>query len=277
VPLDWVDRVGFSPDGRTAIFAATVHPTGGFTQLWDVADPRRPRRIAFLPPLGVSGDFGFTPDGRTLISTGPADADPDAIKLWDVANPGRPAVIGGIPAPSPEVPLLTAGADGRTLGLTSALTNGDTRIALWDITDPRRPDSLRNIIIPEVRALTLLDTSLRTAVVAAGNGIGLWDVSGSVPTPILTLSPSIPNQLLVPVLNADGTRLAGVRATIPSDGGPLIYDQATQWSLADPRRPVVIDQRPISPPIRGDGIESRWGTRIFAVTANDAIVALTRR
>lgn len=80
------EPTALSPDGRTvATMTFSNRPA-----LWNVANPRRPVKIATLPccdgntPNLLWGQ-AFSPDGRIL-----AAAYYDQILLWDVADPARP-------------------------------------------------------------------------------------------------------------------------------------------------------------------------------------------
>jgi len=85
-----------SPDGR--IVATLSH--GGQPVLWDVANPRRPVRVAIMPAGGAHPLWGeaFSPDGRIL-----AVAYTDRIFLWDVASAARPRLLGTLTASVPQV------------------------------------------------------------------------------------------------------------------------------------------------------------------------------
>jgi WD40 repeat protein len=85
-----------SPDGR---IVATLS-NGGQPVLWNVANPRRPARIAIMPVGGAHPLWGeaFSPDGQIL-----AVAYTDRIFLWDVASAARPRLLGTLAASVPQV------------------------------------------------------------------------------------------------------------------------------------------------------------------------------
>ena len=129
-----------SPDGRTV---ATV-AFSGQTALWNVANPRRPAKIATLP--GGDGNLmwgqTFSPDGRIL-----ATAHYDKIFLWDVTSPARSRLLRTLDASvtsppqaavgnSNQVPFspqdLAFSPDGNIL----ASATGTDQVTLWNVTDP---------------------------------------------------------------------------------------------------------------------------------------------
>jgi len=122
----------FAPDGRTV---ATV-AFSGQPALWNVADLRKPARIATLRTVDSGPLWGeaFSPGGRIL-----ATAYYDRIFLWNVTNPARPRLLRTLAAPvaPPWRALFTQGdiafsPDGHLL----ASTTGHNQVALWNVADP---------------------------------------------------------------------------------------------------------------------------------------------
>jgi WD40 repeat protein len=85
-----------SPDGR---IVATAAP-GFQPALWNLANPRRPARMAVMQTGDGTALWGeaFSPDGRIL-----AAAYTDRIFLWDVASTARPRLLRTLAAPVPQV------------------------------------------------------------------------------------------------------------------------------------------------------------------------------
>jgi WD domain, G-beta repeat len=134
-----------SPDGRVV---ATV-ASGGQPVLWNVANRRRPARIAIMPVGGANPLWGeaFSPDGQLL-----AAAYTDRIFLWDVASPARPRLLRTLPAPVPQVyngasfsPYdIGFSPDGRIL----ASVTGTGHVTVWNVTDPAHATRIATLTGP---------------------------------------------------------------------------------------------------------------------------------
>ncbi len=142
-----------SPDGRTV---ATLS-YGGQPVLWNVANPRRPARIAVMPAGGAQPLWGeaFSPDGQIL-----AAAYADQIFLWDVASAARPRLLRTLAAPVPQVNNgasfspqdIAFSPDGRIL----ASVTGTGHVTVWNVTDPARAVRIATLTGPRdfVQAIT---------------------------------------------------------------------------------------------------------------------------
>ncbi|WP_330183280.1 hypothetical protein OHB26_06275 [Nocardia sp. NBC_01503] len=87
----------FSPDGRTLAVAtyggdSTSLGSKGFVQLWNIADPAKPRQAGMPIATDSTGiaALAYSPDGRTLAISGLKE-----ISLWNVTEPEVPALITG--------------------------------------------------------------------------------------------------------------------------------------------------------------------------------------
>ncbi|WP_371619218.1 trypsin-like peptidase domain-containing protein [Streptomyces sp. NBC_00454] len=112
---DWVNRVAFSPDGRTLATGSG----DGSVRLWDVATGTM---RSTLPQTVKVGAVAFSPDGRTLAT----DSEDNTVVLWDVATGSPRATLKGH---SGLVWSIAFSPDGRTL----ATGSDDNKVMLWDV------------------------------------------------------------------------------------------------------------------------------------------------
>lgn len=121
----------YGPDG-----ALVAIGSDGRVSLWNVADPRRPDRIATLRDTepAVAAEFlRLSPDGRTLAIVD----EQRSMVLWDITHQSRPVRLG----PLPDVDHANAmefSGDGSTF------VTGDAAgiVTLWGMTGGTRPTRL---------------------------------------------------------------------------------------------------------------------------------------
>ncbi|GAA3612824.1 hypothetical protein GCM10022419_117290 [Nonomuraea rosea] len=108
-----VTALAFRPPGGDRVLLAA---TGRGTELWNVVNAARPRRMAVLPGAATAA---FAPDGRALLA---ADAD-GTIRRWSIA--GKPVQLGAVPAAAPVTGLAVGGG-------TVVTGHTDGAVRLWD-------------------------------------------------------------------------------------------------------------------------------------------------
>src|SRR5262249_40966634 len=133
--FDEVDSLAFTPDGATLVSSGTA------TQLWNVTDPTRPRRIG----SSLTGDragVAFALSGNGRIWAVVVSGEPTEVILWDIADSLHPHRVG--PAITEHVQgehAVALSRDGRMLATGGGVD--DPTIVLWDLTrlgQPRRID-----------------------------------------------------------------------------------------------------------------------------------------
>ncbi|MFS8200535.1 hypothetical protein ACLVWQ_17840 [Streptomyces sp. CWNU-52B] len=129
---------GYTPavtaDGRMLAMADGPH-----TVLWDMADPRRPRRLGTIDGDGAGLHYvEFTPRGDTLIGAG----SDHTLRLWDVSDPVRPRLLSKrATGHSDAIYAVAVRGDGRM----AATSSYDDTVRLWDVTDPADPRALATL------------------------------------------------------------------------------------------------------------------------------------
>ncbi|GAA0561551.1 hypothetical protein GCM10010172_50940 [Paractinoplanes ferrugineus] len=125
-----IDGLGRTVAGPAGLLAGVGGD--GLVQLWDVADPRKPFRLAVLGDK-TADTPAFSPDGRTVafINTD------DLAVLWNIADRSHPSRI----AVLPDEDTVTATAFTPD-GATYITADWGGNIDLYDITDRMHPEQI---------------------------------------------------------------------------------------------------------------------------------------
>ncbi|MET8829378.1 hypothetical protein ABZX40_25985 [Streptomyces sp. NPDC004610] len=157
-----------TPDGRTLAMA-----DGARLDLWDLADPRRPRRLSSVDGSGATWNFiEFTPDGDTLIG---ARAD-HTLWLWDTTDPTRPTLLSSRPTGHTDaIYAVAVRPDGRI----AATSSYDHTLRLWDTTDPAHPRPLARLTghTDNVKPVAFSPDGTTLASGSDDRTIRVWDVT----------------------------------------------------------------------------------------------------
>ena len=223
--------VAFSPDGH--MLASSDN--GGTIQLWDVADPARPRPLGPIQPGSYTVDsLAFSPDGHTLAG---GDASIGTVWLWDVADPARPRQLAPILAGGTAVVSVALSPDGHSVASGSL----DGTVRLWDVTDLSHPRPLGQPLTSgggKVDSVAFSPDGHTLASGDSGGTVRLWDVADPARPrpigPILTGGGAVASVAFSP----DGQTLAS------GDSGGTIR----LWNVADPAYPS-----PLGQPVTGGG------------------------
>ncbi|WJE01079.1 caspase, EACC1-associated type [Streptomyces antimycoticus] len=261
---DETDRpagVAVSPDGSmVAAIGWSRHGGPGMLTLWDVRDPRSPRRLSVVKDtsrLSLQSDrVAFSPDGHLLAT---ADSNGDT-RLWDLSNPREPRPRGKVEeggdvlAFSPDGELLAVSDDrvvkmvdirsprhpevldewtahANTVGSLDFSPDGrrlasggwDKSVALWNVGDPRDVTGLSRLAgHSSFVEATRFGADGRSLVSVSFGEVVHWDMADVDQTEVLDVIPDGNDLALAP----DGTTLAATRGA-----------RIGLWDLADPAEP----------------------------------------
>ncbi|MFI9388489.1 TIR domain-containing protein [Kutzneria sp. NPDC052558] len=201
---------------------ASMVATGGrdtTTELWDVVDPRRPRKLAVLTGHTEEGidAVSFSPDGK-LLATGGSD---HKVMLWDLGDREHPHTLASFGGPTDIVRSLLFSPDGRTL-----IAGGDQATIFWDVRDPAKPRQIGQVLSKQ--------GVLGIWRVRDGRVLAVIRGSGMAPKTTAVTAPTLP-----PTTDADSAGSAvsnGGSASGPTDG-PGDPSGVRLWEITDPTHP----------------------------------------
>ncbi|MEV7993678.1 WD40 repeat domain-containing protein [Streptomyces sp. NPDC086077] len=183
--------VAFGPDGRTlavSTYFQTGDVTTGTVELWNVAEPRQPRRLSTVHSVvgQVVVSTAFSPDGDTLAVSGgtaPGTSRSRLLRLWDVSDPARPKALGGeLGGHNNIVNRVVYSPDGRTL----VSAGSDNRAIVWDVSKPRRPKVANTLFLNSpVMSLAFSPDGRILATGENSGAVHLWNAGSPGATRVL--------------------------------------------------------------------------------------------
>ncbi|WP_194238407.1 nSTAND1 domain-containing NTPase [Streptomyces spongiae] len=212
-----------SPDGRTVAAAGNNRRI----ELWDMAVPRRPRRLSVVDwPDDSTHALAFGPRGDTLMALGLQRM----FRLWDVSDPRRPALLSQTPTGHDELVYDMAVSQDGHLAATSSY---DDTVRLWNVTDPARPRLLSELAghSLNVKPVAFSPDGRTLASGSDDRTVRLWDVTDPRHPSTIGVLRGHENFVDVLAYSNDGRTLVSA-----SDDRT-----ARLWDVTDPRR-----HRPLS-------------------------------
>jgi WD40 repeat protein len=265
-------------------------------QLWDISNPRSPRRLADPADTSPVTAVAFGATSSFLMATGPDD---DQTSLWNVSDPAHPVTLpsldggGQYLALSPGGQLMATGdssadkvgiwnvadpeyqdasaavsggsngpgaiaPDGRLLAMSN---QANTAVQLEDIADPAHPVSLGQVPDDLLGEVSFAYHHGRLLMATAGKSvIMLWDVTD--PSRISLVARITTDADVFDVtLSPDGDSMAALLlpgVTAIEQGGP---GTVGLWSIRNPRDPVPLLSLPGAP--LDQGVEPGGGGLAF--------------
>lgn len=233
--------------------------------LYDIADPRHPRRIARITTTAYA--LGFSPDGTSLVMTEAAPTDPETsrptegsrVRAWNVTDPANPSASWSLRLPSgTEYGHFAFRPDGKLFAL---FANGKLR--LWPVRHGR--------LVGRPARVTIGGSDSPIAFSPDGNRIAListnedfetrpevWDVSDpNAPVQRFYLPTNSSSGFYALSFTPDGKTLAVLRASAgidlwDNDPGHVITDICN--AVGDPitrkEWQHYLPDRPYEPPCR---------------------------
>ncbi len=229
----------------------------GTIELWDIADPTKPRLLgtpitAHESELEGIDEVAFSPSGDLLVSGG---ADERAT-LWDIRDPGRPRRLTELSGFDGIIRTAVFSPDGRTLTVGT-----DTKTVAWDIRDPQRPR--RRATVFEDEGVLGIWRVRDGRVLALVKGSGQYAPSSAIAAPTTTTRSE----------SGEGGSSGGDSGARPA-GGPGDPNGSRLWDITDPAHPrrlgpgltghdAAVESAALSPDGTLLGVSDEDGTAIF--------------
>ncbi len=164
-----VASLSFSPD--SGVLAVVVSAGfGGYTVLYDVHDPVKPRSLGpTLEPIDFGNSAVFSPKGHLLAFSGVS-----GVVLYDVAQAAHPKKAGTMLLDADSVAFSP---DGR---LVAVGTSDNGSVVLWDVADPAHPRRIGLPLTGFTDRVSAVAFSPDGRTLAAADGAGLvrmWDLT----------------------------------------------------------------------------------------------------
>ncbi len=238
-----VHRLAFDPTGRL-LAAPAKQDAQDAVDLWNLNDPRAPRRIETTSPdpnaqrsrcLAESvGSLAFSPSGGHFVGS--------CVDRWQVwsynADPGTEKISPAAAMTGGSMQGILAFDPGDTARLLSATDRG---VRVWDLSNPESPGA--EGFLPTTptagRGLAYRSAGRRQLLAVPSMGsYGLWDVTNTASPRLLSKRPAPEPASQVVELSPDGSILAAAEA----DPGTKAIGVALR-STTDPNGPplAVID------------------------------------
>ncbi|GAB05709.1 putative WD-40 repeat protein [Gordonia amarae NBRC 15530] len=133
-------RLSVNHDGTRV---ATANNNGGTVQLWDIADPSRPRAAGSITTqTRYTSALAFSPRSDVLA----AGINDTAVRLWSVSNAGAPQAISGhLVGPEDLIRSIAFNTDGTMLAVSA--DDGNTYI--YDLTAVRPTQPTEPVVVIE--------------------------------------------------------------------------------------------------------------------------------
>ncbi|WP_157472904.1 hypothetical protein [Frankia sp. EAN1pec] len=250
-------EVAVSPDSHLV----AVGGVSGKIELWNIVDPRRPKKQ--YGPFGLGDGVAITQITFDPQSSALAVVTIDKVTLWDISNPTAPRPFGQVQEDvlsfvkfSPSGEILVVASPGMT--------------SLWDVTVRDQPERIGVPVVGNGGAVWAVTFSPDGRLLATGDNIGyvlVMDVSDPRSVATLGRFPSPQGTVTSLAFVGDDEHLAVGAGKY--DGNIIMMD------IDNPGAPIVIENNPLRHfTKRIVGLDTAKGSDfLFAASENGELVA----
>ena len=167
-------RLSVNRDGTRV---ATANNNGGLVQLWDIADPDRPRAAGSITTqTRYTFAVAFSPRSDVLA----AGINDTAVRLWSVSNAGAPqAISGNLVGPGDLIRSIAF----NTAGTMLAVSSDDANTYVYDLTavKPTQPTE-PVVVIKDSNPASQVTFTRDGTIVLASRDLSAWRIDKSAGT-----------------------------------------------------------------------------------------------